>query len=577
MWTAPGAAPRCDGSRGSGDPTAPISIPGPARWISRRRSPTRPGSAGPCSARTSCSPCWRGGRARRHAPVPSAPTRSRSRSSTPGSTVPWWPSESETWRIWTPASGRRTACSGPAPASWCSNSPHHASRRCARSTCSIFGASSPRSAARYPVAVNLFGSEKRMALALGVERLDEVGERIATLLNMKVPDSLLGKLAMLPQLAEVAKFPPKAIGGKPPCQETVIREQDVDLAQFPVPVCWPEDGGPYITLPGVITRDPKTGVRNVGMYRIQVIGRRELAMHWQRHKVGAAHWREMAERGEKMPVAIALGGDPASIYAASAPLPPTIDEFLFAGFLRREPVRLAKAVTCDLEVPAEAEIVLEGYIDPREELVLEGPFGDHTGFYSLADYYPKVHVTAVTMRAEPIWPHTIVGRPPMEDYWLGHATERIFLPLLKLTIPEIVDIHMPAAGIFHNLVFVSIEKQYPGQAYKVMNGLWGQGLMSLAKVIIVFDQDVNVQDPREAWWVALNHIDPERDVRFTMGPIDVLDHSSRAFTFGSKMGIDATRKWKEEGFTREWPNKIVMDQATRQKVDSMWRELGIEL
>ena len=225
--------------------------------------------------------------------------------------------------------------------------------------------------ARSPVAVNLFGSEKRMALALGVECLDEIGERIATLLNMKVPDSLLGKLAMLPQLAEVAKFPPKTIGGKGPCQETVLREQDVDLAQFPVPVCWPEDGGPYITLPGVITRDPKTGVRNVGMYRIQVIGRRELAMHWQRHKVGAAHWREMAARGEKMPVAIALGGDPASIYAASAPLPPSIDEFLFAGFLRREPVRLAKAVTSDLEVPAEAEIVLEGYIDPREELVLE--------------------------------------------------------------------------------------------------------------------------------------------------------------------------------------------------------------
>src|SRR6267154_2645929 len=290
--------------------------------------------------------------------------------------------------------------------------------------------------ARYPVAVNLFGSEKRMALALGVECLDEIGERIATLLNMKVPDSLLGKLAMLPQLAEVAKFPPKAIGGKPPCQETVIREQDVDLAQFPVPVCWPEDGGPYITLPGVITRDPTTGVRNVGMYRIQVIGRNEVAMHWQRHKVGAVHWRELAARGETMPVAIALGGDPASIYAASALLPPTIDEFLFAGFLRGEGVRLAKAVTCDLEVPAEAEIVIEGRIDPRDELVLEGPFGDHTGFYSLADYYPKVHVTAITFRDDPIWPHTIVGRPPMEDYFLGHATERIFLPLLKLTIPE---------------------------------------------------------------------------------------------------------------------------------------------
>src|SRR2546426_1039961 len=339
---------------------------------------------------------------------------------------------------------------------------------------------------RYPVAVNLFGSERRMALALGVECLDEIGERIAALLNLKVPDSLLGKLAMLPQLAEVAKFPPKTGGGKPACQEVVLRERDVDLAQFPVPVCWPEDGGPYVTLPGVITRDPKTGVRNVGMYRIQVTGRNEVAMHWQRHKVGAAHWREMAARGERMPVAIALGGDPASIYAASAPLPPSIDEFLFAGFLRREPVRLAKAVTSDLEGPA-------------------------------------------------------------------------------------------AAGIFHNLVFVSIDKQYPGQAYKVMNGLWGQGLMSLAKVIVVFDRDVNVRDPQEAWWVALNHIDPERDVRFSMGPIDVLDHSSRGFTFGSKMGIDATRKWKEEGFTREWPNRIVMDPETKKKVDAMWKELGIEL
>ena len=430
---------------------------------------------------------------------------------------------------------------------------------------------------RQPVAVNLFGSERRMALALGVDCLDEIGERIAALLNLKVPDTLLGKLAMLPQLAEVAKFPPKAIGGRAPSQKTVLQGAEVNLAELPIPICWPEDGGPYITLAGVITRDPKSGVRNVGMYRVQVIGKNEVAMHWQRHKVGAAHWRELAARGETMPVAIALGGDPASIYAASAPLPPSIDEFLFAGFLRREPVRLAKAVTCDLEVPAEAELVLEGYIDPREPLVLEGPFGDHTGFYSLADHYPKVHITAVTLRDDPIYPHTIVGRPPMEDYYLGHATERIFLPLLKLTLPEIVDIHMPAEGIFHNLVFVSIDKQYPGQAYKVMNGLWGQGLMSLAKVIIVVDKDVNVRDPKEAWWVALNHIDPERDVRFTMGPIDVLDHSSRGFTFGSKMGIDATRKWKEEGFAREWPNKIVMDEATKRRVDEMWKELGIEL
>ena len=406
--------------------------------------------------------------------------------------------------------------------------------------------------------------------------VDDLAARISELVALKVPEGLLGKLAMLPRLAEVAKFPPKTVG-RPACQDTVARGTDVDLTQLPVPICWPDDGGPYITLGGVITKHPETGVRNVGMYRVQVLGRSELAMHWQRHKVGAAHWRAMAERGETMPVAIALGGDPASIYAASAPLPPTIDEFLFAGFLRGEPVRLSKAVTSDLEVPAEADFVIEGFIDPRDELVLEGPFGDHTGFYSLADYYPKVHVTAVTMRDAPVWPHTIVGRPPMEDYYLGHATERIFLPLLRLTIPEIVDLHMPAEGIFHNLVFVSIDKQYPGQAYKVMNGLWGQGLMSLAKVIVVVDKDVNVRDPREAWWVALNHIDPERDVRFTMGPIDVLDHASRAFTYGSKMGIDGTRKWKEEGFMREWPSRIVMDPVTRQRVDQMWKDLGIDL
>jgi 4-hydroxy-3-polyprenylbenzoate decarboxylase len=434
------------------------------------------------------------------------------------------------------------------------------------------GAPSP-----HPVAVNLFGSERRMSLALGVTRLDEIGERISELLNLKVPDGLFGKLAMLPKLAEVAKFPPRSAGGSPPCQELVQRGADVDLTRLPVPICWPQDGGPYITLPQVVTRDPVSGVRNVGMYRVQVLSRNELAMHWQRHKVGAAHWREMAARGETMPVVIVLGGDPASIYAASAPLPPTIDEYLFAGFLRKEPVRLAKALTCDLEFPAEAEIVIEGFIDPREALVMEGPFGDHTGFYSLADLYPKVHVTAVTMRAQPVWPHTIVGRPPMEDYWLGHATERIFLPLLKLTLPEVVDLHMPAEGIFHNLVLVSIDKQYPGQAYKVMNGLWGQGLMSLAKVIVVVDKDVNVRDPKEAWWVALNHIDPERDVRFSMGPIDVLDHASREFTFGSKMGIDGTRKWKEEGFTRQWPDRIEMDADTKARVTAMWRELGINL
>jgi 4-hydroxy-3-polyprenylbenzoate decarboxylase len=428
-----------------------------------------------------------------------------------------------------------------------------------------------------PVAINLFGSHKRIGLALGVSDLNEIGERITQLLTMKPPEGWREKLALLPKLAELTKYPPHTVHGHPPCQEVVLKGSDIDLGALPITTCWPEDGGPYITLPQVITRDPRTGVRNVGMYRVQVLGRDLLAMHWQRHKVGAAHWRDMAARGEKMPVAIGLGGDPASIYSASAPLPPNIDEYLFAGFLRRQPVHLAKAATVDLLVPAEAELVIEGYVDPAEPLVLEGPFGDHTGFYSLADYYPAVHVTAITMRTNPVYPTTIVGRPPMEDYYLGHATERIFLPLLKLTVPEIVDYHMPAYGIFHNLVFVSIKKQFPGQAWKVMNALWGMGLMSLAKVIVVLDQEVNVQDAEEAWWVALNHIDPERDIRFTLGPIDVLDHSSRAFTYGSKMGIDATRKWKEEGFDREWPRPIVMDDETKRRVDAMWRELGIQL
>jgi 4-hydroxy-3-polyprenylbenzoate decarboxylase len=427
----------------------------------------------------------------------------------------------------------------------------------------------------YPVAINLFGSMTRIALALGVHDLDEHAERITRLLDLKVPEGILGKLSLLPRLLEIAKFPPRVKGGTPACQEVVWRGEEIDLRKLPVITCWPKDGGPYITLPMVISRDPKRGIRNVGMYRVQVLSRDTLAMHWQRHKVGAAHWREMAERGETMPVAIAIGADPASVYAASAPLPPTVDEFLFAGFLRAAPVSLAKAVTCDLEVPADAEFVIEGHIDPKEALVTEGPFGDHTGFYSEADLYPKVHVTAVTMRRDPVYATTIVGRPPMEDFYLGHATERIFLPLLKLTIPEIVDYHMPPEGIFHNLVFVSIRKDYPGQASKVMNAMWGQGLMSLAKVLIVVDDWVNVRDPKEAWWVALNNIDPERDVRFSMGPMDVLDHSSRAFTYGSKMGLDATKKLPEEGFSRNWPERIAMDAATKSRVDALWTKLGL--
>jgi 4-hydroxy-3-polyprenylbenzoate decarboxylase len=425
-----------------------------------------------------------------------------------------------------------------------------------------------------PLGINLFGSSRRMGMALGVESLDEIGDRLSDMLKLDVPDSLMGKLAMLPMLKEIAGFPPRSVRSGA-CQEVVLQGDDIDLSALPVMTCWPDDGGPFITLPLVITKDPDTGVRNVGMYRIQVLDRNTTGMHWQRHKVGAHHFELAKRKGERLEVAVAIGGDPATMYSATAPLPPVIDEFIFTGFLRRRPMELVKCVSVELEVPAEAEIVLEGYVDPTEDLILEGPFGDHTGFYSLADYYPAFHVTAVTMRRNPVYPSTIVGKPPMEDYYIGHATERIFLPLTRLILPEIVDYHMPAEGIFHNLVFVSIDKAYPGHAFKVMNGLWGAGQMMLAKVIVIVDKDVNVQDPQEAWWVALNNIDPERDVRFTPGPVDVLDHSSRAFTFGTKMGIDATKKWPEEGFDREWPEKIVMSDEVKERVDRMWSSLGL--
>jgi 4-hydroxy-3-polyprenylbenzoate decarboxylase len=354
----------------------------------------------------------------------------------------------------------------------------------------------------------------------------------------------------------------------------VLTGEDVDLSLLPVLTCWPEDGGPFITLPQVITRDPDTGERNSGMYRIQILDKRTTAIHWQRHKTGMRHFNRAKELGRRLEVAIAIGGDPAVIYSSSAPLPEGMDEFVFAGFLRREGVQMVRCKTVDLEVPAEAEIVLEGYVDPSEDLYLEGPFGDHTGFYSLADYYPAFHVTALTMRRDAIYPATIVGRPPMEDYWLGHATERIFLPLIRMMLPEIVDYHMPPESVFHNLVFISINKQYPGHAYKVASGVLGLGLMSLSKVIVVLDSDVNVQDPAEAWWIALNNIDPKRDVHFVPGPVDVLDHASPKFTFGSKMVIDATRKWPEEGFEREWPEKIKMSQEIVDLVDRRWSEYG---
>ncbi|HEU0015012.1 MAG TPA: menaquinone biosynthesis decarboxylase [Longimicrobium sp.] len=428
-----------------------------------------------------------------------------------------------------------------------------------------------------PVAINIFGSWRRMAAALGVRDVEEHARRIAELIKPEIPKGLWGKMQMLPKLAELAKVPPRPFKGKPPCQAVILREGEFDLTRLPVLRTWPLDGGPFITLPMVVTRDPQTGIQNIGMYRMQVFGPDSTGMHWQRHKGGAAHYRAWkCGPGGLMPVVVAIGGDPATMYTPSAPLPPGIDEYLFGGFLRREPVYTAKAITTDLTIPAQAEIVLEGYVDTDEELAIEGPFGDHTGFYTLEELYPTFHVTTVTMREDPVYPATLVGRPPVEDVYLGGATERIFLPLAKLTIPEIVDYHMPPEGVFHNLVFVSIRKEYPGQAFKVMNGLWGLGLMSLAKVIVVVDEWIDVRNVSEAWWYALGNIDPERDVRFTMGPVDVLDHSSRGFTYGSKMGIDGTRKWSEEGFTRPWPEMIEMSADVKEHVDALWSRLGIE-
>ena len=426
-----------------------------------------------------------------------------------------------------------------------------------------------------PLTINLMGSEKRMALALGVDNLEEIAARIDALLDTKVPESLLGKLTMLPRLMDISKYPPRKYKGKAPVQDIVMQGDDVDLGKLPVITCWPQDGGPYFTLPQVISKSPVSGMNNVGMYRMQVFDRNTTGMHWHIHKHGASHFREAKQLGQKLEIAVALGGDPALTYAASAPLPDSIEEYLFAGFLRGEPVEMVKAVTVDMDVPAEADIIVEGYVDPQENFRTEGPFGDHTGYYSLEDYYPVFHVTAITMRKDAIYPATVVGPPPMEDYWMGYATERIFRSLLKIVVPELVDYHMPPEGVFHNLVFVSIRKRYPGQAFKVMHSLWGQGLMMLAKMIVVVDEDVDVRNPGEAWWVTLNNIDPQRDTIFTPGPVDALDHASSLPHYGTKIGIDGTRKLPEEGFKRPWPDKITMSEEVKAKIDSLWNELGI--
>ncbi|MGA8741484.1 MAG: UbiD family decarboxylase [Terracidiphilus sp.] len=471
----------------------------------------------------------------------------------------------------------------------------------------------------HAVLMNQFGSERRMAMALGVERLDEIAERIKGLMNVKAPAGLFDKLKMLPQLgALTAAFPKTVTTKEAPCKEVILRD-GFDLNAFPILKCWPYDGGRFITLPCVHTKDPRTGKRNIGMYRMQVYDGQTTGMHWQRQKVAAEHYREalrgraaehstkgplsarvaaMAEsaggavtipdgpiggipqvtmgnlKGSRLEVAVAIGTEPATTFAAIVPAPPEVDEFMIAGFLRGKPVEIVKCETVDLEVPASAEIVLEGYVE-LGELRSEGPFGDHTGFYTMTDEYPVFHLTCITHRKDPIYAATIVGKPPMEDAWMGKAVERIFLPAMKLTIPEIVDINLPVEGVFHNLMLVSIKKSYPGQARKVMNAIWSLGQAMFTKCIVVVDEDCDVQDIGEVVLRVANNIDPERDIQFMLGPVDSLDHSSRMPNFGSKMGIDATRKWKAEGFERPWPAMIEMDQATKARIDDLWSKLGL--
>jgi 4-hydroxy-3-polyprenylbenzoate decarboxylase len=390
-----------------------------------------------------------------------------------------------------------------------------------------------------------------------------------------MPGSLLGKALLLPGLAQIGQSAaPKVISRSAPCQEVVKLGPDAKLSELPILKCWPLDGGRFITLPLVFTQDPESGKRNVGMYRVQVYDDRTAGMHWQRHKVGSRHYASSEAQGKDIPVAIVLGGDPAITYSATAPLPDEIDELAFAGFLRQKAVNLVRCKTQPLDVPADAEFVIEGYV-PAGERRTEGPFGDHTGFYTLEEEYPIFKVTAITHRKDAIYPATIVGRPPMEDGWLGKATERLFLPLVRLFVPEILDYNLPVEGVFHNLCIVKIKKRYPGHAQKVMHALWGLGQMMFTKIIVVVDDWVDVQNLQEVLWVTANNIDPERDVCLVRGPLDVLDHASRAMGFGSKMGIDATKKLPEEGFSRPWPPVITMDDDTRRRVDELWTSLGL--
>jgi len=427
-----------------------------------------------------------------------------------------------------------------------------------------------------PVLINAFGSHQRMSWALGVNNLEQLNERLAALLDLRLPDGFRKMLVRGQELLEVLRsigMGPKMVKNGPVQQ--IVEIENPSLEILPILQCWPGDAAPFITLPQVITRDPVSNIRNVGMYRLQVVDDKTLILHWQRHKGGAEHSRKAKVSDlEQVPAAIVLGGDPASMWSASAPLPPDIDEYLLAGFLRGSPVEFVQCVSQPLEVPANAEIVIEGYFNPEKHLP-EGPFGDHTGYYTPVEPFPVFHVTAITHRSDPVYPTTIVGIPPMEDVWMGKATERVFLPLLRLFLPEIIDINMPPEGVFHNLVLVSIKKRFPGQARKVVFGVWGLGLLSLAKTIIVFDEWVDVQNLSQAAWQALGNVDWSRDVVHTDGPVDHLDHASYQHSYGGKIGIDATAKLPEEGYPREWPQVVQMDKDVKEKIDQIWNDLGL--
>jgi 4-hydroxy-3-polyprenylbenzoate decarboxylase len=403
----------------------------------------------------------------------------------------------------------------------------------------------------FPLLINSMGTEQRMAWALGKEKLDDVAAEMENLIKQLTSpkENIFDKMKMLPMLGSIASWMPKNISGRGACQEVVMKEPDI--TKLPVLKCWPEDGGPFLTLPIIHTKDPNTGIRNVGLYRMQVFSPTMTAMHWHRHKVSTRHFNEYKKLGKKMPVVVALGGDPAYTYAATAPLPDNVDEYLLAGFLRKKKVDMVQCLTQDAQVPADADIIIEGYIDPEEEYILEGPFGDHTGYYSLADYYPKFHITCITNKKNAIYPATIVGIPPQEDAWIGKATERIFLVPIKMTmVPEIADMVLPVEGVFHNLVIVKIKKEYPGQASKVMHSLWGAGQMMFTKIMIVVDGDVNIHSQEEVAKYISKNFDPLHDVYFTQGPVDVLDHSCSVMAYGGKVGIDATKKTEEENSGR---------------------------